>query len=177
MALTDAELKKALLDLSYVTEEECKKAEQQAKLHDCSLKDAFFELSILNQEIYESVIAEHYHLPYFNLEQQPPTPELVDLLPEDIARSYNAIVVAQDDTKTVIATSDPSNKLMEEAMRKNIGQKTPLFPDKEEADKKKTNRKTAAGGHFGRDDADFTWEKTDIAAKLKEAAKLEVAAR
>ena len=31
-------------------------------------------------------------------------------------------------------------------------------------------RKTAAYGHFGREDADFTWEKTDKAAALKQAA-------
>ncbi len=29
-------------------------------------------------------------------------------------------------------------------------------------------RKTAAYGHFGRDDADFTWEKTDMVERLKE---------
>jgi len=33
-------------------------------------------------------------------------------------------------------------------------------------------RKTAAYGHFGRDDADFTWEKTDKAAALREQAGL-----
>jgi S-adenosylmethionine synthetase len=37
-------------------------------------------------------------------------------------------------------------------------------------------RKTAAYGHFGRNDKDFTWEATDKAAKLKEQAKSEVAA-
>ena len=31
-------------------------------------------------------------------------------------------------------------------------------------------RKTAEGGHFGRNDADFTWENTDVAAKLAEMA-------
>jgi S-adenosylmethionine synthetase len=31
-------------------------------------------------------------------------------------------------------------------------------------------RKTAAGGHFGRDEPEFTWEKTDVAEKLAEAA-------
>jgi S-adenosylmethionine synthetase len=31
-------------------------------------------------------------------------------------------------------------------------------------------RKTAAYGHFGREDADFTWEKTDKAEELKSAA-------
>ena len=32
-------------------------------------------------------------------------------------------------------------------------------------------RKTAAYGHFGRADADFTWERTDKAAALKDAAR------
>jgi S-adenosylmethionine synthetase len=33
-------------------------------------------------------------------------------------------------------------------------------------------QKTAAYGHFGRDDADFTWERTDRADQLREAAGL-----
>ena len=33
-------------------------------------------------------------------------------------------------------------------------------------------RKTAAYGHFGREDADFTWEATDKAEILKKAANL-----
>src|SRR5213075_2477583 len=36
--------------------------------------------------------------------------------------------------------------------------------------------KTAAYGHFGRDDRDFTWERTDKAAALRAAAGLERAA-
>jgi len=37
-------------------------------------------------------------------------------------------------------------------------------------------QKTAAYGHFGREDADFTWEKTDKADALREAAGLGAAA-
>ncbi len=36
-------------------------------------------------------------------------------------------------------------------------------------------QKTAAYGHFGREDEDFTWEKTDKADALREAAGLAVA--
>ena len=32
-------------------------------------------------------------------------------------------------------------------------------------------RKTAAYGHFGRTEKEFTWERTDKAKALKEAAK------
>ena len=38
-------------------------------------------------------------------------------------------------------------------------------------------QKTAAGGHFGRDEATFSWEKTDLAEKLAEAAGVTAAAR
>ena len=31
-------------------------------------------------------------------------------------------------------------------------------------------RKTAAGGHFGRSDADFTWESTEAAVKIADMA-------
>jgi S-adenosylmethionine synthetase len=37
-------------------------------------------------------------------------------------------------------------------------------------------RKTAAYGHFGREDDDFTWERTDRAEALREAAGLQTAA-
>ena len=37
-------------------------------------------------------------------------------------------------------------------------------------------QKTAAYGHFGREDDDFTWEKTDRADALRDAAGLETAA-
>ena len=38
-------------------------------------------------------------------------------------------------------------------------------------------QKTAAYGHFGRDDHDFTWEKTDKADVLRAAAGLGAAER
>jgi S-adenosylmethionine synthetase len=36
--------------------------------------------------------------------------------------------------------------------------------------------KTAAYGHFGREDRDFTWERTDKAATLRDAAGVASAA-
>src|SRR5262249_31979324 len=39
------------------------------------------------------------------------------------------------------------------------------------------HRKTAAGGHFGREEKEFTWEKTDRAAELAKAAGLSATKR
>ena len=38
-------------------------------------------------------------------------------------------------------------------------------------------RKTAAGGHFGRSEPEFSWEKTALADKLSDAAGASAAAR
>jgi S-adenosylmethionine synthetase len=50
------------------------------------------------------------------------------------------------------------------AIRRDLDLHRPIF------------QKTAAYGHFGRDDHDFTWERTDRADSLRKAAGLEAAA-
>ncbi len=151
MALTDAELGKVLLDLNYLSAEDVKRAEAQAKAHSISLKDGLTELNLLSQEIYESAIAEYYHMTYYELATNPPDASLVDMLPEDIGRNYNALVVKREPDMVLIATSDPTNKYLEEAVRLNLDQQIAMFPEKESADKKQTSRKSASNFSFRKD--------------------------
>jgi S-adenosylmethionine synthetase len=51
------------------------------------------------------------------------------------------------------------------AIRQNLRLHRPIY------------KKTAAYGHFGREDHDFTWERTDKASELRAAAGLEAAVR
>lgn len=150
MAMTDADLKKLLLELNYVSEGDIATAEKQAKAHGVPLKESLRELNLLSQELYESAIAEFYHLAYYDTTQTPPVPETVLLLPEDIARAYGIAVVAKTDEQVMVATTDPSHPLLEEAIRINLGQDIPLFPDGESAEKKQTSRKAAARFSFRR---------------------------
>lgn len=166
MALTDAELGKLLLDLSYLSAEDVKRAETHAKAHSMTLKDALTELDLLSQNIYESAVAEYYHLSYYDLSANPPLPELVDLLPEDIGRNYSAIVIKNEKDKIVVATSDPTNKFLEEAVRLNFGQTIAIFPDKESTDKKTTSRKAAAH---------FSFSKQKVEERKKYTGKIEFA--
>jgi S-adenosylmethionine synthetase len=67
-----------------------------------------------------------------------------------------------------------TNKIPEEKIAGLIRKHFPVKP-KDILDKlnlrRPIYRKTAAYGHFGRNDPDFTWEKTDLADKLKAEAK------
>jgi type IV pilus assembly protein PilB len=150
MSLKDTDLGKLLLEHSYVSEEDLKKAEEEATHRDVPLKTILVELGFLTEDLYESAIAEHYKLPFADLQNSPPTPELIDLLPEEIARTYSAVVVRKDGSTLKVATSDPTNPLLEEALKLNIGQKTAKFPEGEETEKKKLQpKKTAALFSFG----------------------------
>jgi S-adenosylmethionine synthetase len=69
--------------------------------------------------------------------------------------TFGTGVVADDKlTRAVLATFDARPGML----IKELDLRRPIF------------RKTAAYGHFGRDDADFTWEKTPLIEKLKDAA-------
>src|SRR5262249_47992522 len=57
-------------------------------------------------------------------------------------------------TKAVLATFDARPGMV----IKELDLRRPIF------------RKTAAYGHFGREDADFTWERTPLLEKLKDHA-------
>ena len=57
-------------------------------------------------------------------------------------------------TKAVLATFDARPGIL----IRDLDLRRPIF------------RKTAAYGHFGREDVDFTWERTPLVDKLKEAA-------
>jgi S-adenosylmethionine synthetase len=62
---------------------------------------------------------------------------------------------------TIAGLIDQHFDLRPGAFRKELDLHRPIY------------RKTAAYGHFGREDHDFTWEKTDKAQTLREAAGLD----
>lgn len=150
MALSDKELKKALLDLSYITEEDAEQAMQEAEERNISFKQALRELELITNALYENAIAEYYNLPYFNPKEVEVTADVVEALPEAIARSYACVVVGRPDVAEVhIATAEPGNETLEEAVRMNLDQEKPVFPDAEEDEKKKKKKKEPERVKYG----------------------------
>lgn len=137
MPLKDIELGKILVEESYVSEEDLKRAEEQSKERNVPLKSVLIELGLLSQELLESALAEHFKLPFADLVSNPPGADIVTFLPEEIARTYSVAVMGKDEKGVAIATSDPTNPLLEEAVRLNLGQQHAVFPEKEDPEKKK----------------------------------------
>ena len=100
--------------------------------------------------------------------------ELADVC--EVQLSY-AIGIA--DPTSVLIDTEGTAKVSEELLLKIVRDHFPLKPREiiEYLDLlRPIYRETARHGHFGREDQDFTWEKTDKAPALREAAKVTTAA-
>jgi len=86
-----------------------------------------------------------------------------------------AYAIGVADPVSVMVHTFGTNKVPEEKISELVKKHFPLKPAEiiKELDlRRPIYKKTAAYGHFGRDDPDFTWEKTDKADALKKEAGL-----
>jgi len=91
-----------------------------------------------------------------------------------------AYAIGVSEPVSVRVDSEGSGKLDDERLCELVRQQFPLTPNGiiEYLDlRRPIYRLTAAGGHFGRSEAEFTWENTDRAAELAEAAGIGAIAR
>ncbi|MFA6049300.1 MAG: methionine adenosyltransferase [Candidatus Micrarchaeia archaeon] len=86
-----------------------------------------------------------------------------------------AYCIGVADPMSVLVSTFGTSKIPEEKLRELVRQHFKLKPAEiiKHLDlRRPIYRKTAAYGHFGRSDPDFTWEKTDKAQDLRKAAGL-----
>ncbi|MFA6459645.1 MAG: methionine adenosyltransferase [Patescibacteria group bacterium] len=85
-----------------------------------------------------------------------------------------AYVIGRAEPVSTLVKTFGTGKLPDEALEKIVRKVFPLKPAEiinHLKLKRPIYRQTAAYGHFGRTEADFTWEKTDMVAKLRKYLK------
>ena len=84
-----------------------------------------------------------------------------------------AYAIGVSEPVSVFVDTEGTGQIPDEQISELIRKTFPLTPSgiiKHLDLRRPIYRKTASGGHFGRDEPEFTWEKTDKAATLKKAA-------
>jgi len=144
MALNDSQLGEILLAQSYVSEEELKASQKSAKDRKTNLFAVLMEKGLLTQSLYEQALAEHYQLPFYDITETPPKPELIAKLPEEVARTYHAIIVKQEGNTLTVATSEPGEETLEEAIRINFEQEESTLPERGDTSPQSKKKKPKA---------------------------------
>jgi type IV pilus assembly protein PilB len=130
MQLTNVDLGKILLEQHYLSEEELKDVLHEAEERRVDLRTVLYERRLLTADLFENALAEYYKLSFYDLIAKPPQRETVTVLPEEFARTFSAIVVSANDKEIAVATSDPAQENIEDAIRTNVGQKIMILTGK-----------------------------------------------
>ncbi len=124
-----------LVEKNYLSEGELHHSVNLAQDRGDSLVSILLEEGHLTPDVYDDLMTEHYGLPEYNLELNPPDPHIVGMLPAEITKKYGMIVVDYSAVSTTIAVSDPTIPQLEQVIRINLGRHEPVYlsETKEEA--------------------------------------------
>lgn len=130
------DLGKILLEGHYVSAEDLSRAQKRAQEGHLSLRDALLQLNIITHDLVGQAIAEGLDIPYADLGSYPPTMEMVNRVPEEISRSYHAVLFREDDKQIIVATDQSDTKALADALKEVFPKKkiVPAYGFSEEID-------------------------------------------
>jgi len=113
-----------LLDGSYISAEQFEEAKQKAYERDVPVLEYLLAENIVSKDLLGQAIAEYYQVPYADLDDQTPSPELVSELPLTIAKKYKAAPFKRTEEGLLVATANPSDEALLSLLQEN-------FPDQQ----------------------------------------------
>lgn len=119
----DEKLKSLLLSENYVTPEDIEQAESFAAQNNIRPVEYLLSKNILTKELLGQAIAESMHARYANFTTNPPSPDLVQKIPEKIAVQHEIALFAENDDEVVIACSKRNHPDLDTVLSK-------IFKDK-----------------------------------------------
>jgi len=109
MLLPLEKLKEILVTGNYVSEQAFDKVAPIALKKGESLEQALVKADIIKDEKLGEAMASYYKVPFIDLKEENIQNDLLEMLPEAVARAQNAIIFAKTLEGYNLATSDPAN--------------------------------------------------------------------
>lgn len=98
-----------LVNKNIISEEQLQKAIEKQKDSGEQLASALVQLGFIKEEGLLSFLSRHYEIPSLNLHNYTLNPDVIKLIPADLAYKYLIFPLALRGTTLVIAMADPSN--------------------------------------------------------------------
>ena len=118
MRIDDSQLKTFIIDTGLVSKEELAKAGEQAKKAKQKLVEFLIKEKIISQEQLSKLQAYILGIPFVNLEKEKIPKEILQIIPEPIARRHNIVAFRKKDKNLEIAMLDPDDLQMIEFIKK-----------------------------------------------------------
>ncbi|MFD1708778.1 type II secretion system ATPase GspE [Siminovitchia sediminis] len=121
-----------LVESGLVTEQQIEETLQH-KSRDEKLGDALLQEGYITEQQLAETLERQLGIPKINLYQYPINPDLIQLVPQELAKGYQVIPVKREDHKLYVAMADPMDYFAIEELRMATGyQIIPALATKEE---------------------------------------------
>lgn len=128
MRISDDTLIKLLERNGVATKEQITPYVEQAGRLEKSLQDVVISEKLIDERSLTKIFAEYAQIPYIELDPKDITQDVINKIPERIARQYNAIIFKIDEDGTVhIAMDDPDDVQAVNFIEKQIGTNTRIY--------------------------------------------------
>lgn len=97
-----------LLDTGLITKSQLTRAREESG-GDIGVVDALIKNEIVTQEDVTRALASHASMDFVDLSQMSIDPEVIAMIPAELARRYKVIPVSQQDASLMVAIGDPLN--------------------------------------------------------------------
>ncbi|MDD3006635.1 MAG: GspE/PulE family protein [Candidatus Pacebacteria bacterium] len=132
MQIRKGQLKKFFIDSGMLSEEKLNVVEAKAKKEGLPIEDILVRDKFVTEQDMGKAKAYTAGIPYVNLKDEEIDPAILEIIPEQMARQYNAISFAIDDEKLKVAMLDPNDLLFIDFIGKKTGMKiVPCLADAE----------------------------------------------
>jgi len=108
--LDDSIFGKTLVDNNYISAQELAEAVAYSRKNGAPLSDYFLSNNILTKDLLGQAIAEWHHVPYADLNSNPPSQEETLQIPAEIAERFRAVFFSQKANTVQCTTDDPTQK-------------------------------------------------------------------
>lgn len=109
-----------LIEKGLITSEQLQEvlaAQKEEKNKGKKMGDLIVEMGLVTEVQFAEVLAERLNIKFCDVDKAELDPEIVKLIPEDVARKYNVIAIRKQGRRLIVATDNPSDFYMMEDVR------------------------------------------------------------
>lgn len=125
--IDDQQLYKLLHDNQFLTDDQLRKAWELSSQNKMPLKQAILNLGYLTDDNLAVVMADYYQIPVAKLSQVSIPPDILNIIPEFVAKRQKIIAFSKDANGLKVATSNPSNREVVDQIEKKTGDKVNIY--------------------------------------------------
>jgi type IV pilus assembly protein PilB len=122
MRINEKFLKNTLVNSKLISEEDFELAKKEAEEKNETIEEAIVERGLISDEALGKVISDEMGFPFVSLEKVKLQKEVLEIIPDAMARKQGIIVFEKTDRGLKVATADPGNLEVLEFIKRKTGE-------------------------------------------------------